>query len=614
MNAADAIILIANANKPSLTGPQLQIFRKGVDADGVAFNEKLFAFANRADESKNLTYNMSVLSDELDKYGILRRKHTERLIAGSAWVHLIMQKVIKDERDLQDIANMERNGICSGIDEINRKLHDYNDNVRFGIIEKRVRNIETRIRDIVNTIEEAIEGEGFAGFDDNSKECLNACAQARRAFEGTLLDYRPDVRALRREQPLTHGILNELKEKFKPEMLYLSANEIETLKKRVEQGVTGFEVKLREQEHGKIMRAFDIIVSGKSDDLEDGIRANLTQLIVTALGVTSEHRYHADIEDVAHVYVDDYFSDFNFEQAYKALSLRFSSGIFEILILAPFLSDDRLANFNQNRANILSLALYSQEAQDRIEGNTPLFPDELPLVNKILFHRNQQISANENSREMCIDNCVQFIDSKINHRQIPLKNLVEQLVDWAENNNVSFNGLYQTLQTTFPDLRANSYNITREEDAVKHFINEVVTKLNPALPVSGVSPQISESKVETLHERYTIAKTQRENTHEWVVESFNEDIRILTEIIRDSVVNAFKLEIPFVENVLRVVQRMHDDADKSTRFRDFYASVWKKINYEVYEEFEAIQLRNNEKKTILEKINEIKENMRGGQL
>ena len=53
MATADVIILIANAGKPSITGPQVQIFEGEVDQDGIPFNEKIFVFGNKADTAND---------------------------------------------------------------------------------------------------------------------------------------------------------------------------------------------------------------------------------------------------------------------------------------------------------------------------------------------------------------------------------------------------------------------------------------------------------------------------------------------------------------------------------------------------------------------------------
>ena len=58
MKRADVILLIASADKPSQTGPVVDIFKKGQDLDGTYLKDKMFVFANRADRAENLKKNL----------------------------------------------------------------------------------------------------------------------------------------------------------------------------------------------------------------------------------------------------------------------------------------------------------------------------------------------------------------------------------------------------------------------------------------------------------------------------------------------------------------------------------------------------------------------------
>ena len=53
MRAADAIIMVAKANEPTLTAEVLKIFQNS-DVDGAYLSEKLFVFSNKADLATDL--------------------------------------------------------------------------------------------------------------------------------------------------------------------------------------------------------------------------------------------------------------------------------------------------------------------------------------------------------------------------------------------------------------------------------------------------------------------------------------------------------------------------------------------------------------------------------
>ena len=604
MNQADAIILIANASKPSLTGPQVRIFNSETDLDGIPFNEKIFVFANRADESQKLDYNMRVLREELSKYGILKR--SDRLIVGSAFAYLAEKENMAEEHAKQAVANLKLHNITAGIDEIKAKLEAYNNHVRIKVIEQRVENIEMRIVDIAEIIKASCGDISLEGGYSSVSHALESCDKARRKFEKSLHNYIPEVEALLVDKPLTQVILTSLETNLKPEDLFPSDEEIETLIKKSRQGVERFEVDLRKQELPKIERKFEEIISGKSDDLEEGIHDDLTEQLMDSLDVSRDHKYYEEIKALSREYVDSFFSEFNFELIHKALSLRFSSEIFEILINRPYLSQDRLDFFKEKRENIISLALYTKGVQDRIKINRSVFPENLPLINKILFHANELPKVSEAEKAACVQMTAEFIRGRINSRQAPVEDYAEAIVGWVAENDIPFDDYTKTLKATVPDIKAKKYDDDKEQEAVKHYLNLVSDKLSSKIPKDEETV-----KYIPLSERYSHAVRERINTHEWVVKSFKDDIRILAEVVSDSVVNAFQLELPFVTNVIGVIKKILVDIDAVdlSNFRKFYGRSYEKIEYEVFEEIRASQQKNSEKQAILNKLDEILQNM-----
>lgn len=89
MKEADAIMLIASAEKPSFTAPALNMFQEVVDEDNVSLGDKLFIFGNRADAANTLGKNIQTLKNEAKRWKLLSGSQLdERLIIGSAKAHL----------------------------------------------------------------------------------------------------------------------------------------------------------------------------------------------------------------------------------------------------------------------------------------------------------------------------------------------------------------------------------------------------------------------------------------------------------------------------------------------------------------------------------------------
>lgn len=602
MNSADAVILIANASKPSLTGPQVNVFRSSVDSDGVPFNEKIFVFANRADESRELTYNLGVLKDELQKYSILRKVNGDRLVAGSAYAYLCKLQDSQDDIAQQAVINLQNNGITDGIQEIKQKLEQYNNVVRIKVIEKRVANLEKKLLEIIDEIK--VSCGNISLTSGSNVEMLKSFIAVQDKFKEKLVFYRSNIRSILTDKPLTSSVLSVLKSELRPETLYPTNSEIEYLKKESTQGIAQFESKLRELKRFEVREKFDSITLGVSEDLKREIIDEVIEMLLESLNVSAEHRYFEEIKALAKEYVERYFNDFNFTIIHKALTLRFSDEVFEILINKPFLMPDRMEFFQNNIENIVSLALYGQNVRDTIKKNSRIDAAELPMINSILFHDGvaQQIISSDISQKdklMYIKAIEDTIKPKLLNECAELSSLTEQTFNWCCENGIDINLFIQSLNIVMPDLRFQEYTKEKEYEAIKHYLNETMDQV-----VS--KPSKNDKKPQLLNERYLEVSKSRKNTHEWVIESFKEDICILISIISGPVVNAIQLEVPFVANLMDVIDKIKQDAqDRSTQFIDFYGKVYPKSEYRQVEKNEAIRQTNSEKQAILDSVNSL---------
>ena len=150
MATADVIILIANAGKPSITGPQVQIFEGEVDQDGIPFNEKIFVFGNKADTANDaIDANIRVLKNQLERYRIVRPELIERrVVIGSA-----RAKLEKDGKlpDTGLCTTLQAKGIGNGIEEIADSLERYNNTERFEVLKKRINRIYTELEECLSS-------------------------------------------------------------------------------------------------------------------------------------------------------------------------------------------------------------------------------------------------------------------------------------------------------------------------------------------------------------------------------------------------------------------------------------------------------------------------------
>ena len=154
-----------------------------------------------------------------------------------------------------------------------------------------------------------------------------------------------------------------------------------------------------------------------------------------------------------------------------------------------------------------------------------------------------------------------------------------------------------------PDLRQKNYPSEKEFEAIKYYLNSAMDQ--------AISKRIrNEQNSKPLKDRYQEASRLRINSHDWVIERFKEDICILISIISGPVVNAIQLEVPFVANLMDIIDKIKQSVqDKSTQFIDFYGKAYAKSEYQKVEEIESIQQINNEKQAILDNVNSLLEEM-----
>lgn len=152
MKKADAIILIASAEKPSLTAPALNMFTKVVDEDNVELSDKLFVFGNRADAANTLEKNIETLKNDAIRNNLLKRENLDsRLLIGSAKAYL--QRINQEKGDF--CVKRMQEGECKeilpygdGIEYTYEKLVEYNMKDRFRILKRKVNENDQEIQKI----------------------------------------------------------------------------------------------------------------------------------------------------------------------------------------------------------------------------------------------------------------------------------------------------------------------------------------------------------------------------------------------------------------------------------------------------------------------------------
>ena len=162
MKEADAIMLVASAEKPSFTAPALKMFQDVVDEDNVSLADKLFVFGNRADGATTLSKNIETLKGEAKKWKLLSDTLlTERIMVGSAKAHLQRLGQVSGNDLVAKVESPEYMAAWShgdGIEYAHDKLVQYNQTERFSILKKKVLRNNEELRGILNALNEKYNG------------------------------------------------------------------------------------------------------------------------------------------------------------------------------------------------------------------------------------------------------------------------------------------------------------------------------------------------------------------------------------------------------------------------------------------------------------------------
>ena len=228
MQAADAIVMVAKANEPSLDSAVLNIFQKS-DIDGSYLSEKLFVFANKADLVANvadLEKNRETTYKEwTQKYAILpdSAESQERIVFGSANPCLA---------DIETPKKLEEKGIGrdGNISILRDKLQIYYKTTRFEVLKKRVNKILVDVKKM-------FDGTGVtsAAPYDNAEKYEIAMA-LRRELAGSIrrqledLKYRLNNEAVK-DRPLTTHVSDHIRDIVTVERYTIQHDELERIHK-----------------------------------------------------------------------------------------------------------------------------------------------------------------------------------------------------------------------------------------------------------------------------------------------------------------------------------------------------------------------------------------------
>ncbi len=363
MRKVDAIILVASADKPSFTGPIVDLFQKNADDDGVRFGEKMFVFANRADRAIELQKNMDKIQSELQRYGIMSNPSSERIVPGSAYASL--EKNGKIDK-IGAYAKLQEMKISDGVQEIKVRLKDYNKTERFVMLKRRIDKIQVELCEEIKKLEGDLEGDDTsAGFiaQGYSKIALELSGK-KEGIKDRLISFFNEVKKTEISPEVKEKVVNQIsvdnglgvtdgeydKARDWVSSKYVSSNE----------SPEEVEIKLRGDKRDVLYNKFTEGIIGLSNEKHQSVDAGIVDIFMEELGIAKSNSNYDVLRTNVIQFIDGQKFTSDETGYYRSLIERFSVDLFEAMINSRLGSSDRWNKYKNDEATFKTLELFDE--------------------------------------------------------------------------------------------------------------------------------------------------------------------------------------------------------------------------------------------------------------
>lgn len=367
MRKVDAIILVASADKPSFTGPIVDLFQKNADDDGVRFGEKMFVFANRADSAIELQKNMDKIQSELQRYGIMSNPSSERIVPGSAYASLERNGLVAE---IGACAKLQKMKISDGIQEIKDHLKDYNKTERFVMLKRRIDKIQVELSEEIKKLEDDLGGdETSVGFiaQGYSKIALELSGK-KEGIKERLISFFNEVKKTEISPEVKEKVVNQIsvdnglgvtdgeydKARDWVSSKYVSCNE----------SPEEVEIKLRGDKRDVLYNKFTEGIIGLSNEKHQSVDAGIVDIFMEELGIAKSNSNCDVLRANVIQFIDGQKFTSDETGYYRSLIERFSVDLFEAMINSRLGSSDRWNKYKNDEATFKTLELFDENKKN----------------------------------------------------------------------------------------------------------------------------------------------------------------------------------------------------------------------------------------------------------
>lgn len=568
MKCADAIIMVAKGDEPSITGDVLGIFRSS-DMDGECLGDKLFVFANKADRSPNVEKSRSLLLKDWVGRGIMDQADAqERIVLGSAGAHIYQSKnLLKDlspdeQRAAKDAHNglQERPGLTSGINELRSKLIRYYKETRSAVLKRRVDRIPSAVKDIFRDADARFT-RPVTSRAESHELVLSIYREMREHLCVKLEDLKDKMnRQIHDTRPLSASLRTYIEEHV--EKVFGDCVIGDDIVERVHRQVVGIgqapqpqkvDDSIREEKFRLLYGQFSGSVLSSASSQRNEIHRNIMDIFMSEVDETLDQasREYLQSEFTALCGMDNVRDD----EYYQSLVERFSRDVFEVLV--KFNRVDRLNKFKEDASNFFSLGVFysASMAENHSDGlgYMSVAPEESPLWKLLLYPASAE--APEVNVVMQRIRDLTGLDAKAES----LLPLIQKLI-FAHGSSVLT--VVDALFKGFQRLSSDSAILSKVKELLSDNLSQSDNSSSLLREIMAPGGSRYQSDVAKLHASYDYGKVQAE---------FAEDIEALRKILLNAFIPAVDIDKAFsaretklIEDIINLVR--YDRESKFQRF------------------------------------------------
>ncbi len=598
MKSADAIVIIAKADEPSLTGEVLDIFRE-CDNDGTVLNDKLFVFANKADRA-NISKNKEITYEEwITKRNILDEKYKDRIFFGSSNAHL--QKIGKlppEDKSNDYISPLKMRGLEDGINDIRMALEEYNRTCRFEVFKRRINKIKGALSaafEEVNKRYAVSETEDFAT-GDKIDLALNFKSEFIEKVVKNLQSYRDDIvrGKMQSEKPLSKGIAEYILNTITVENYQITEEELKKAHKCYISSVTEheapqtIEAPLRREKFEKMYHDFFHAIMAISVENHIKCHGDIMSIVMEAMNLSNTSPYYNKIYTQLEEKFSNKITGGTDEGYYQSLIERFSRDIYEILIQCTY-SEERYNKFVPEMDNFFSFSVFYNP--DLKEENKLDYIHKAPkdqiLCNLLLFHDYNR-SSNKESCEQKTKELADTVKMITGLKELSPMNL--KLITTIVKRD--YEKCDQIITDILEDCDVENENQTTISAKVSMLLQRIVKELPEEEENNAIQADLSNpTEFKKAYANY-FAKLRSNRTYEDMKRDFACDIDILRDVLLHAFIRAINIEKSFVAREVKSIEYVISWIES----KEFNAFVSNNIEFIKAEEFDNLDRAEAERK------------------